>query len=245
MPNRIRDREAIRALIEGTRWYHIIELAPGISTPGTNNCSETLRRLDALRLPRDCLGLRVLDIGTRDGFFAFEMEKRGAQVVGIDYAAPDATGFSAAARVLGSDVEYRVQNVYELDPQQHGSYDIILFLGVIYHLRNPLLALDRIRSVAKEGASLLLESQIATERPVRESKLPLWQFCPRDSLAGDASNNWTPNLPGLLKVLEEAQFEILGSAEFGPRAVVRARAVSDPRLDSFRRLDSSRGSWGK
>lgn len=245
MPNPVCDRETIETLIKSRQWYHTIQLPHGLSTPGSHKSPEGLRQLDASGLPRDCSGLRVLDIGTRDGFYAFEMEKRGAQVVGVDYAEPDITGFSVAAHILDSQVEYRVENVYRLDPELLGTFDLILFLGVIYHLRNPLQALDCIRSIAKVGTLLFVESEMATARRVRKSKLPLWQFRPRDSLSGDASNKWTPNLPGLLTVLEETQFEVLGSMDFGPRAVVRARAIADPQLDFFRRLDSSAGIWGK
>src|SRR5688572_29489501 len=111
----LRDRVASHPV-----WYHRIELAPGLVTPGVSDPQVGLRTLDAMGLPRDCAGMRVLDIGCRDGFFSFEMERRKARVVGLDYADPTVTGFSIAAEALGSHVEYRVENVYDLSPERHG-----------------------------------------------------------------------------------------------------------------------------
>ncbi|GAH43317.1 unnamed protein product, partial [marine sediment metagenome] len=115
----ITDPETVRSLIEGHRhWYHQMELAPGIVTPGAHPSGKVLKQLDALGLPCEASGMRVLDVGCSDGFFSFEMERRGAEVVGIDYADPDATGFSTAARILDSRVTHRVRNVYNLTPEE-------------------------------------------------------------------------------------------------------------------------------
>ena len=77
--------------------------------------------------------------------FSFEMERPGGEVVAIDYAAPDIKGFAISAKALGSQVEYVVENVYDLSKDEHGSFDILLILGVLNRLRNPLLAFDVIR----------------------------------------------------------------------------------------------------
>src|SRR4249920_631413 len=82
-------------------WYHTIELAPGIFTPGSRDC-RTL--LDLLDLPSNVAGKRVLDVGARDGYFSFEMEKQGAEVVALDYIPANETGFSLAKEILGSRV---------------------------------------------------------------------------------------------------------------------------------------------
>jgi tRNA (mo5U34)-methyltransferase len=89
-------------------WYHRIEVAPGIVTPGINDSPAALR---ALGLPDDLTGRRVLDIGTRDGFFAFECERRGAEVVAVDAAPLEHTGFAIAARLLGSKVRYEQRSI--------------------------------------------------------------------------------------------------------------------------------------
>ena len=246
MASMVVDLEGVRARVDGHRnWYHRIELAPGLVTPGVHNSGAALRQLDALGLPVDCAGLRALDIGCRDGFFSFELERRGANVVGIDYADPTLTGFSIAAEALGSRVDYRVQNVYDLNPERDGLFEIVLFLGVLYHLRNPILALDRVRSMTAPGAMVFVETQVSTEPAIADVDLPVWQFFPRDSFRGDATNKWAPNLKGLTGVLEECQLEVLQVSTENDRAAARARPVYDKRLDDYRRLDSGTGLWGR
>jgi tRNA (mo5U34)-methyltransferase len=240
------DLDTLRARVAGhANWYHRIKLAPGLVTPGVHDSQSALRMLDGLGLPPDCGGLRVLDVGCRDGFFAFELERRGATVVGLDYADPKVTGFSIAAEILGSQVEYLVDNVYDLSPERHGLFDLVLFLGVLYHVRNPILALDCLRSVTKPGALVFVETQICSEAAVGSLELPLWQFFPRDSLYGDATNKWAPNLAGLTSALEECQFEILEVVRGGDRAAVRARGITDNRLEYFRRVDAGTRMWGQ
>jgi tRNA (mo5U34)-methyltransferase len=236
----------VRALVAGHEgWYHQIELAPGIVTPGTHRSSEALALLDRMGLPRQASGQRVLDIGCRDGFFAFEMERRGAEVVAVDYAGPDITGFSLAAGVLGSRVPYVVDNVYNLEPGRLGVFDVVLFLGVLYHLRNPMLALDRVRALARPGALLFVETQLPTDGRLRDLPLPAWQFLPRDSLYGDATNKWAPNVAGLQAVVEECQLRVLECIAGNERACLRAVAVEDPQLEYGRALDGSVDVWGR
>src|SRR3954453_6399810 len=105
-------------------WYHKVPLRPGVVTPGTCDPSATLALLD---LPADCRGLRALDLGTRDGYFAFELERRGAEVLAVDYVPARETGFAVAAEVLGSKVEYLQANVYGLTPERIGTFDVVLF----------------------------------------------------------------------------------------------------------------------
>jgi len=242
---RITDTETIRALVDGFEgWYHQIEFAPGIVTPGQHPSKRMLQNLDEMGLPGDCTGLRVLDVGCRDGFFTFEMERRGADILGIDYAVPEATGFPIGAKIFGSHAPYRIENVYHLNPEEHGHFDVVLFLGVIYHLRNPLLALDAVRSVTKPGGLIFVTSQLATTQELQELTEPVWQFCPRDWLCGDASNKWAPNVPGLKKAVEECQFEVLACTDVEQRILLKARAISDASLEFHRKLDASEGKWG-
>ena len=240
------DRHALPREVAAHRgWYHRIELAPGLITPGTHDSAAGLARLDALGLPRSCGGLRVLDVGCRDGFYAFELERRGAEVVGLDYADPEVTGFSIAARALGSRVRYVVANVYDLDPAEHGRFDLVLFLGVLYHLRNPLLALDRIRDVLPARGTLFVETQLTTRPDAARSKTPLWELLPGDSLHGDRTNEWAPNAAGLRAAVEECQFAVERAEAEGDRAYLRAVAVEDRQLAFFRALDAAKGWWGR
>lgn len=233
------------------RWFHEIEVAPGVVTPGEDSNRIKLPLLDELGLPRDARGLRVLDLGCSDGFFSFEMEKRGAQIVAADFVAETATGFAVARELLGSRVEYWTENVYNLDPGKHGKFDLILFLGVLYHLRKPLAALDAIRGVLKEGGRLFLATlliddfvllpggattTLAALNPAL-SALALWQAYPGDSLNGDYTNCFAPNRRGLEVALEEAQFEVEEFRQLAMGGYVRARAVAEPRAALYQHLD--------
>jgi tRNA (mo5U34)-methyltransferase len=133
------------------------ELFPGFSTQGPKDVVEHMRRLQ-MRERLD--GLRVLDIVPWNGFFSFECARRGAaEVVSLGPDDPDATGYNKTRELLEIDnCHYVRASVYDLSPKKHGIFDVVLFLGLIYHLRHPLLALDLIYDVAKEN--LLIDSPI-------------------------------------------------------------------------------------
>lgn len=229
-------------------WYHQIEIAPGIVTPGINPCREVLKRLG---LPVDCKGLSVLDIGARDGFFSFELERRGAEVLAVDYESPDRTGFNVARDLLGSHIKYEVANVYELSPERFGTFDIVLFLGVLYHLRNPLLALDKIWSVCKD--TMWLESHVMDEATVdvrgelkrldqiapKLANLPIMQFFARDELNKDFSNWWAPNCACVIAMLESSSYIVKSHKLYGSRAVFQCQVTTDPQREYHRRIERS------
>src|SRR5947209_5053550 len=99
--------EALKKVHSVPHWYHQIRIGEDIVTPGINNSALTLEHLG---LPESCQGLRALDLGTRDGFFAFELERRGAEVIAVDYYPADRTGFQVASELLGSRVAFRQDN---------------------------------------------------------------------------------------------------------------------------------------
>ena len=106
-------------------WHHRIELAPGIFTPAAQWTDEVLAAID---LPEDLSGLRVLDLGARDGFFSFECEKRGAsEVIAVDYSPGELTGFAVASKILNSKVKWLTVNVYRINELNLGKFDLILF----------------------------------------------------------------------------------------------------------------------
>jgi tRNA (mo5U34)-methyltransferase len=247
------DRDEIRRLIaEHGRWWHEIELAEGIVTPGDDSNRMKLPILDALGLPHDLRGRRALDIGTSDGYFAFELEKRGAEVVAIDFVPETYSGFATARKILGSGVDYRMDNVYNLTPESYGAFDVVLFLGVLYHLRKPLAALDAIRSVTREGAQLFVGTMLIDEYFLlpdgttttldaldpRLKDVPLWQFYPGDSLNGDYTNAFAPNRRALEAALQEAQFRVDDFRIVSMGGYARAAAVVDERTAKYQRLDS-------
>jgi tRNA (mo5U34)-methyltransferase len=197
-------------------WWHQIEVAPGIFSPGKDI---TRARLEGMHLPERMEGKRVLDIGAYEGFFTFECERRGADVTAMDVLDPNQSGFGVAHELLGSEARHVQQSVYNLHPEIIGQFEIVLFLGVLYHLRHPLLALDRIYDVCKD--LLILESQICDHCFIDQNgnplslnklspeleKLPMAQFYPNDELNHDPSNWWSPNLIALEKMIETSGFE--------------------------------------
>jgi tRNA (mo5U34)-methyltransferase len=252
LSKRITDREKIRELIdEHGRWWHEIELAPGIVTPGEDTNRKKLPILDELGLPPDMDGARLLDIGCSDGYFSFEMEGRGAEVVAMDFVPESYSGFATARKVLGSGVTYHMENVYNLSPETYGRFDVVLFLGVLYHLRKPLAALDAIRSVMKPQAQLFVATFLIDEyfllpdgtvttleelNPVLKD-VPIWQAYPGDSLNGDSTNCFAPNLRGLEVALEESQFRVEESRALPGAGYARATAITDDQISKFQRLD--------
>src|ERR1700757_533225 len=136
----------VRAMIDSVpNWYHRFEFSSGFVTPGVNDSKKALALLE---LPEDMSGLRVLDIGARDGFFSFECERRGArEVVPVDYMPAEQTGFPVAAQILGSNLKLVHDNVYNLTSAKYGRFDVVLFLGLLYHLPDPMRALDIINDL--------------------------------------------------------------------------------------------------
>ncbi len=242
------DEQVRQRVASVAAWYHQILLRPGIITPGINAPQETLRHLE---LPADCRGMRVLDLGTRDGFFAFEMERRGAAVVAIDYAPKEATGFQIVAEVLGSNVTYFQENLYSLSTAKIGVFDIVLFLGLLYHLPDPVQAIHIVRSLCK--GRLCLETHSidnglllpdGTKKPLAEihpilAQTPLMQFYPGRTLAGDPTNYWGPNLKCLEGMLAECRFMVRSRTLTADRAIVNCDVVEDPRAEYL--LNLARG----
>jgi tRNA (mo5U34)-methyltransferase len=175
MPAETDEQRALIAQIEGIRWYHTIDLGHGVRTPGAFDHEPAL---PLLHIPADLSGKRCLDVATLDGFFAFEMERRGAaEVMAIDIdswldldmpphiienfketgvVGKTGAGFAIASRILKSAVERRIRNVYDLTPGDFGMFDVVFAGAFMVHLSNPHRALQRIRSVTR-GEALFME----------------------------------------------------------------------------------------
>ena len=228
-------REEKLRRIQSRSWYHSIEIEPGLVTPGALSLPTLRRTLAHLELPDSLEGLSVLDIGAWDGFYSFEAERRGARrVVAYDLSPPDYFGWATASELLGSRVEYRQGSVYDLSTDAVGAFDVVLCLGVFYHLRYPLLALDRIREVCtrymllethfldhdfilSDGTSTALEH---IDR--RLMTVPLYRFYPANELNNDFSNWFSPNRRALEDGLRTAGFEPRKLAEWGDRIAYKA-----------------------
>ena len=166
------------------------------------------RRLRLLQIPEDLTGWSVLDIGAWHGFFSFECERRGAdRVLAVDRFAWGKYGmdeFLEAKDRLGSHVEHRHLDVHQLDPDEIGQFDLVLLLGVFYHLRNPLQALERIRLVTKR--LLICETHVLL--PFVHERYPLIPFFPGDENAEEKPRELCamPTLEALRQMLESVGF---------------------------------------
>ena len=227
-------RGDVRAEAAHVNWFHSIELEPGFVTPGG---ADTTAQLERLHLPRSLAGKSVLDVGAWDGFFSFEAERRGAaRVVAADSFAWQArgertgkAGFELARRALGSRVEDVEVDVLDVSPETvGGTFDVVLFLGVLYHMRHPLLALQRMRSVT--GELLIVETHV----DLLGLRRPAMAFYPGFELDGDWSNWWGPNPAAVIAMLEQAGFS--SAVQVHPRTSLPGRAA--------RALRVVRGSGG-
>jgi tRNA (mo5U34)-methyltransferase len=209
------------------RWFHSIELQPGVVTPGLD---VTRDRLDLLAIPQDLSGKSVLDVGAWDGFFSFEAERRGAaRVLAADHFAwrvndwSDKAGFELARRELGSRVEDIDVDVMDLSPERVGTFDLVLFLGVLYHLRHPLLALERVASVT--AGQLILETHV----DLTWMRRPAMAFYPERELNWDPTNWWGPNPAAVKAMLQAVGFrrvELLTPDSPGYRAIRTVRRAA-------------------
>jgi tRNA (mo5U34)-methyltransferase len=203
-------------------WYHTLELPGGVVTPGWFDLRAVV---DRLPWP-DVAGKRCLDVATYDGFFAFEMERRGArEVVATDIgghenwdwpaatraqgpetlariAGPKGRGFELAREAYGSNVQKRVINVYDLSPEEVGKFDVVVCGSLMLHLRDPVRALEAIRSVCSGWFMSVEEisyplSLLFRSRPVADTR-----FSTR------ATQWWTVNVAGHRRMVEIAGFEV-------------------------------------
>lgn len=204
-------------------WYHRIELPGGVTTPGWAPLSA-----DSYRVPADLTGMRVLDIGAWDGYWSFEALKRGAsEVVAIDDFS-DFIGelderdrsawenFDLCRDAFGYSKKRckRIEmSVYDITPKKLGKFDVVFFFGTIYHLRHPLLALDKIASVCT--GELYVESAICDDfSPYNggfEGGYPgqqmVMEFYPRKEYGNNDSNWWAPTGFCLMNMLASAGFD--------------------------------------
>lgn len=191
--------------LEKTGWWHSFELPDGRLIQGVSTLAAQKMRIGQFPIPEDLRGKRVLDVGTWDGWFAMEMERRGADVVAIDRW--ENPRFHEIRNLLGSRVDYRQLSVYDLDPNQIGRFDIVLFMGVLYHLKHPLLALERVCSVAKDLVAV--ESFVLRDRHrpgLGVEEHALMEFYEHEEFGGQFDNWVAPTVPCLLGFCRTAGF---------------------------------------
>lgn len=252
--------ELERRIASNHDWYHTLELAPGVLTPGLVDVRPIVPQVP---IPASLEGKRCLDIGTWDGFWAFEMERRGAaEVHAVDVPDPyrwdwparariresydggrenleqikrNGNGFPIAKEILGSSVERHEMAVYEIDPDQLGRFDFVFVGSLLLHLRDPVGALERIRAVA--GGEVVLNECIEYVLSKLMPQTPMTRLDTEDRVWW-----WQPNLAALRSMIEQAGFEILESGRpyFVPFGT-RFQAPSQSPGATLHRLRSPKG----
>lgn len=219
-------------------WHQRFSLDADRLTPGVNSVAHLIRESG---LSSNLTGKSVLDVGTTNGAIAFEAERRGAKrVVATDIFDDNHFGFGKIRRSLGSSVEFIRCSVYELDQVfENQTFDIVLFFGVLYHLRHPLLGLDAIRSVC--NSVCLLETAIFQPEKSLASN-PVAHFHRLDSLNGDSSNWFVPSIRALSDWCESAGFstEILGTFPATEPKRCMARLAVRPGPPEYQRVSYER-----
>lgn len=244
MLRRVTERPSLEEILEAHhRWYHVIELEPGVTTPGF---ADLRPHVHHARLPEDLSGQRAIDVGTFDGFWAFELEKRGAQVIGIDVdeiPPPDApkakreqvmadigdvtpgTGFHLLKRWFDSTAERRSINVYDLEPERVGGPVDLVFVGaMLLHLRNPVGALEAAHRTLKPGGRLIAFEVV--EPKLSKQKEPLARFKLTDTIW----TWWIPNVACLRGWIEQAGFS---DVELHGTTTVRDATGNEQTLATF------------
>jgi tRNA (mo5U34)-methyltransferase len=230
-------RDAVEAL---GPWFHNIDLG-GVATAPNHFLGDypaVKWRRFCHAIPHDLTGKTVLDIGCNGGFYSIEMKRRNAsRVVAIDVDPDYLRQARFAARVLGIEIEFERLSVYDV-ARLAERFDIVLFLGVIYHLRHPLLALDLIREHAvrdllicqsmQRGCSS--EEALAPDHPFSETAVFERAAFPRlffieHCYAGDDTNWWVPNRACMKAMLRSAGFVIQATPE---EEVYVCRATNPP-----------------
>lgn len=207
--------EDLVARMRELEWYHTVELAPGVLTPGRYDHRAYLEHYG---LPEDLSGQRVLDVGAASGFFSFELERRGGEVTALDLPHWMAHDFGPryrpdrpleeaerylreplafAKEARGSTVDTVYASVYDLSPEEHGTFDLVFCGSMLLHVTDPMRALWCIRSVTTGKA--IIATGISKDR----RKRPLAEF----HGAHDGTIWWLPNRKGLDRMLEAAGFE--------------------------------------
>lgn len=215
--------ELAKRVAEVEEWYHTIELAPGVVTPGFVDSRGVV---ETVGFPSSLEGSRCLDVGTFNGFWAFEMERRGAaDVVAMDVPDPHDwdwpansseetlqafarrkaadVGFEIARDALGSSVTWLPLSVYDLDPDRHGSFDFVYLGSLLMHLRDPIGALMRVRAVCRRSLLVVDNVDLALTLALANR--------PAASLHGVGRPWWwKPTMAGLARMIEAAGFRIEG-----------------------------------
>lgn len=208
--------------VDAFAWHHQIDFGNGVVSNG-NTKLDVLRAQADIYFSHGVRGKTVLDVGCWDGFNSFEAERRGAaRVLATDHFAwsdrcwGNRQAFELAKRGLNSKVDVQDIALDDLSASSVGQFDIVLFLGVFYHLKNPFADLERISRLAKE--TIVVE----THMDALDYPRPAMVFYPTDELAGDHTNWWGPNQACVEGMLLNCEFR---SVKYMPHPIYANRGI--------------------
>jgi tRNA (mo5U34)-methyltransferase len=213
----------LQAAVDALRWYHTIDVASGVTT---NGWWDLRHALPLMPFP-DLRGKRCLDIGTWDGFYAWEMERRGAsEVIAVDLGdlseidfppevladptfdpnelgqQPRNAGFHLIHDLIGSSVKFETGNIYDLPELGIGTFDFVMLGNLLLHLRDPVRALDAVRRVVR--GNLLLADEVQVDNQLLSRKRPLFEL----RGVGRDFQWWLGNDAGLQQLLRVGGFRV-------------------------------------
>jgi tRNA (mo5U34)-methyltransferase len=207
--------EGLRGIAKSRSWYHSIDLGDGLVTEGWFDLRPYVEKYG---LPDRLDGQRALEVGTWDGFWAFELERRGAEVIALDLddeqtldwpprrrpresaSEPRGAGFALAKEILGSRVERVVRSIYDADPAELGTFDLVFCGSVLIHLRDQYLALERMANLCR-GRLILAEEY---DRVAQLCPVPMSRYlADREG----ATVFWLPSARTLRRMVWSAGFE--------------------------------------
>jgi tRNA (mo5U34)-methyltransferase len=252
----------LRERAEKISWYHTLELAPGVVTKGIFDLRPWV---DRYGIPARLDGMRVLELGAWDGFWSFEMERRGAaEVVALDLddereldwpprRRPElfeerlrGDGFRLAKEALGSRVKRVVCNIYDADPADLGTFDLVFCGMVLIHVRDQLLALERIARLCSgtfisaeepDAATSLLPFPAARYRADRDAAVVFWL---------PSARTWRHMIgtAGFDQVRRHSRFKMPSTQGYSVRHVIHHASdstIAGKPIPSPRRMTEGRG----
>lgn len=205
---RQRRHNELRALLHSHGLYHSFRLPDGTILHGANSIETLESRWGSFPIPDSLTGMRVLDVGPWDGFFTFAAEARGANVVAVDYV--DLDSFRTLAREFRSKATYVRRDLYEITPAEFGTFDIVLCLGVLYHVKHPLLALEHMCAVTADRCIIetftVDADSYARNPPDHAGEIPYLELYEYDELGGQLDNWCGPSVDAVCSLCRQAGF---------------------------------------
>ncbi|MBI5033446.1 MAG: DUF1698 domain-containing protein [Chloroflexi bacterium] len=250
-PNALSREETLSLIRSFPFWYHRIYVGNGIYTLDNPALHEVVWQKLCPSLPRALDGMSVLDVGCNAGFFSIQLKLLGAgKVVGIESWEDYYKQAEWCKKIWNVDIDYRLQDAHSLDTMQE-KFDLVIFAGVLYHLKNPLQVLEQMGRLCED--TIWVETEIIPEDPrnclyvgqgtykgirVTACHKGFMKFIEGDELNGDPSNWWVPDTECVIGMLRTAGFKYFSAPVYvmERRLILIASKKSDSRFN-LRALD--------